>query len=804
MAVFNARKSSKYEQDLADFKKNNPELYEKLQGNLSSRQRAFVEQNNDIKLKFGEIYNGHSTKLTKQFYSDISREELNKVLEVANVHYKNKESDIRMEIRDDDFTRGEYQRFLDTGATDIPYEEIICISKARESKRDIKGELIFTTFESNLAFDERQDVSTFKINSWTSGYVKKGTAAYELECTNSLPQDGILNVIYDRLNAKGFDTPAEEILTFGIERNLNNVKEILLESSGEIFDDLKPVEKDSVSYQMYDRFSKDSSTMKKLEEAGYEMYVLSKGKKGLTSVYKDIRRESTKELKMAVSPIYAEICENVSNLPEIDDISKKLLKDYSRKFKESSENADKYPADKKLEKIFNEYEIKVSTDDFKDYIEEKLDTKFPEGYSLDSSHINFLPQFSDKHGIRMEVIEFKEDIYSKYEDRVDFIRNNNLKSLKPRENILMIHPDDKGKALELLDKVISENFDKPRSIDFSDYAIIDVQLEKYKDVIEVQKNLEHTVKQGIEYASIFNEKKNINQRTLEKMETTPFKEHFNRVEFDNDVEFESFSTKGSGKAVMDSLEKSVSDIEPILKKAKCEDVDLRFRKLGNIQKKSNKGVVSGVYIPAHNCIAVDINKDTAYRSLIHEIGHRIDFAMTDTILSNTRKFQTEVGDVYKQAYNKIANDGKHEMMKNEKIKRYLLSGTEIFARSYEFALNECGIASDFTKNDEDIRNEKNGYIFHLMDDKSKEKILNYMEEVVGIEKDVAMVLENRSKRLGIDISELRPEKESEVTYNNETKEPTKEEQEISEYEEKLDDKDTKLKEVGLPFAEREY
>lgn len=405
----------------------------------------------------------------------------------------------------------------------------------------------------------------------------------------------------------------------------------------------------------------------------------------------------------------------------------------------------------------------------------------------------------------MEVIEFKEDIYSKYQDRVDFMKNNNLKSLKPRENILMIHPDDKGKALELLDKVINENFDKPRSIDFSDYAIIDVQLEKYRDVIEVQKNLEHTVKQGIEYASIFNEKKNINQRTLEKMETTPFKEHFNRVEFDNDVEFESFGTKGGGKAVMDSLEKAVSDIEPILKKAKCEEVDLRFRKLGNLQKKSNKGIVSGVYIPAHNCIAIDINKDTAYRSLIHEIGHRIDFAMTDTILSNTRKFQTEVGDVYKQAYNKIANDGKHEMMKNEKIKRYLLSGTEIFARSYEFALNERGIASDFTKDDIAIKSEGNGYIFHLMDDKSKEKILNYMEEVVGIEKDVEAVLENRSKRLGIDISELRPEKETEVEVSNpHIKEPTKEEQEISEYEEKLDSKDTKLKEVGLPFAERDY
>ena len=40
MAVFNARKSSKYEQDLADFKKNNPELYEKLQGNFKQQTES--------------------------------------------------------------------------------------------------------------------------------------------------------------------------------------------------------------------------------------------------------------------------------------------------------------------------------------------------------------------------------------------------------------------------------------------------------------------------------------------------------------------------------------------------------------------------------------------------------------------------------------------------------------------------------------------------------------------------------------------------------------------------------------------
>lgn len=803
MAVFNSRKSSKYEQDVVDFKNNNPELYEKLQGNLTGRQRAFVEQNNDINLKFGEIYNGHSTKLTKQFYSDISREELNKVFEVANVYYKNRESDIRMEIRDDDFTRGEYQRFIDKGATDIPYDEVLCISKARESKKDITGKLIFTTFESNLAFDERQDISTMNINSWDREKVGDGIS-YHLECTNSLIPDGVIDVIYNRLNAIGFDKSAEEVLKSGIERDLSTLRETLLESSGEIFDELKPVDKSSISYQIYERFSENSGKMAKLEEQGYEMYTLSKGKKGLTDVYKDICIQSSMELRMAISPVYSQMCNMLCDVPEIDDFSKKTLREYSAMFEESAKDHSKYPFIKKLHEICEEYGITFSNNDYRQEVEHYLGEKIPEGYSMDFDNRNFILSGDNVHTIRMEVIEFKEDFYSMRKDIEKFKEDNDLKTIKPRENILMIHPDDKGKALELLGKVIERKFKDPRPVDFSDYAKIDVQLEKYRDVIEVQKNLEHTVKQGLEYASIFNEKKNINQRTLEKMENTPFKEHFKKVEFDNDVEFESFNTKGSGKAVMDSLEKAVSDIKPILEKAKCNEVELKFRKLGNLQKKSNKGIVSGVYIPAHDCIAIDINKDTAYRSLIHEIGHRIDFAMTDTILSNARKFQTEVGDVYKQAYNKIANDGHHDMMKNEKIKRYLLSGTEMFARSYEFALNEKGIASDFTKDDEAIRTEKNGYIFHLMDDKSKEKILNYMEEVVGIEKDVEAVLENRSKRLGIDISELRPEKESEVTYNNETKEPKKEEQEISEYEEKLDDKDTKLKEVGLPFAEREY
>ena len=151
------------------------------------------------------------------------------------------------------------------------------------------------------------------------------------------------------------------------------------------------------------------------------------------------------------------------------------------------------------------------------------------------------------------------------------------------------------------------------------------------------------------------------------------------------------------------------------------------------------------------------------------------------MLSSTRKFSDEVGSVYKQTYNRIANDGHHEIMKLSSLKDYFTSGTEIFARSYEFALQQQGIASDFTKSDEDMKNCTAGYIFNEMTEDEKQSICNYMEEVVGISKDVEMVLENRAKRLGSDKEDKSlDEDKSKIDVQNDIKE----EKEISEKAEK--------------------
>ena len=51
------KRLAKRAKEIEKFKKDNPELYEKISGNLSSRQRVAVEKQPPLKIKFQELYN---------------------------------------------------------------------------------------------------------------------------------------------------------------------------------------------------------------------------------------------------------------------------------------------------------------------------------------------------------------------------------------------------------------------------------------------------------------------------------------------------------------------------------------------------------------------------------------------------------------------------------------------------------------------------------------------------------------------------------------------------------------------------
>jgi len=725
---------AKRAKEIEKFKKDNPELYEKISGNLSSRQRVAVEKQPPLKIKFQELYNGDTTRFEKRHYADVTKEQLSRVVEVANEAIAKKSPEnynydvYVMTDEQKDLAKELYNNFIDKGEKITP----IYVKEGHSSPF-----IYFTTLDSDYAFDTRQDDFSLshkfnKDDVANKELLKDRKRVYAI-CTNELPDTSYFRSVYDHLLRVGFDKDYEYISN-NKDIKPGNIKESLLEHTGEIFDNLKPVGASDKTFELYDKFSRERKMIKEHLDDGYEMYEVSKGDKGLSDIFKNINKASKYQLSCAVSGVYSEIFDTISKSSKLSDNDKERTSKLSEKFKAFSEGTTILDADTiyDADDIFYKYDITLSMNDFKEDIEKRLGYELPKNHhfiDFKNGNASYVTGNIISTPLELEVVEFNQDLSNgALNNAVAYMNENNAKTVKPRCNLLLIHPDSKKAA---------------------------IAAEKYKDVINVQKNLEHTVDQNLEYASIFNTKKNINVRTQEKMEKSNFNKYFNDVEFDNDVEFESFNSKKQigrmeGKAAMDDLEKSISDIAPILKKAKCEDVSLKFRKLGNLQKKNHKGIVNGVYIPAHNCIAVDINNDKAYRSLVHEVGHRIDFTLEDKMLSSTRKFSDEVGSIYKQTYNRIANDGHHEIMKLSSLKDYFTSGTEIFARSYEFALQQQGIASDFTKSDEDMKNCTAGYIFNEMTEDEKQSICNYMEEVVGISKDVEMVLENRAKRLGSD------------------------------------------------------
>lgn len=764
---------AKRTKEIEKFKKDNPELYEKISGNLSSRQRVAVEKQPPLKIKFQELYNGDTTRFEKRHYADVTKEQLSRVVDVANeITAKRRTDSYDIYVMTDeqkDLAKELYNKFIDKGSTTIPYEKItpIYIKEGNSSPF-----IYFTTLDSDYAFDTRQDD-----NSLTHKFTKDDIDNTELLkdrkriyaiCTNELPDTSYFRSAYDHLLRVGFDKDYEYISNNN-SINPENIKENLLEHTGEIFDNLKPVGASDKTFELYDKFSRERKTIREKLDDGYEIYEVSKGAKGISDIFKNLKQSSNYQLCCAVSGVYSEIFDTLSKSSKVSDNDKEIMSKLSEKFKAFSEDITVLDADTvyDADDIFYKYSITLDMNDFKEDIEKRLGYELPKNHhfiDFKNGNASYVTGNITSTPLELEVVEFHQDLSNgALNNAVSYMNENNAKTVKPRCNLLLIHPDSKKAAIAALNKHIEKKFDREyeKSVTYASYdgrgqhGKLEVILDKYKDVINVQKNLEHTVDQNLEYASIFNTKKNINVRTQEKMEKSNFNKYFNDVEFDNDVEFESFNSKKQigrmeGKAAMDDLEKSISDIAPILKKAKCEDVSLKFRKLGNLQKKNHKGIVNGVYIPAHNCIAVDINNDKAYRSLVHEVGHRIDFTLEDKMLSSTRKFSDEVGSIYKQTYNRIANDGHHEIMKLSSLKDYFTSGTEIFARSYEFALQQQGIASDFTKSDEDMKNCTAGYIFNEMTEDEKQSICDYMEEVVGISKDVEMVLENRAKRLGSD------------------------------------------------------
>ena len=240
----------------------------------------------------------------------------------------------------------------------------------------------------------------------------------------------------------------------------------------------------------------------------------------------------------------------------------------------------------------------------------------------------------------------------------------------------------------------------------TDEKIIDAILDIYQDDISIQSMRDYEKTQSGDYALSFMTKKNIKKNTMTKMESNEFLGNgFAFVEVDNDTDL----------VKLESVEKEWVEIFKLLPKVDSDNVDLRFRKLGNHK-------ATGLYYPTQNCICVDIREVS---SMIHEYGHLIDYKMYDSALSLSEEFR-DIIKAYTKEVDKLPEDNYVA-----KKRKYFTTPTEIFARGFELYMSKR-IDSSFLK-DADTYATNSAYTCFTEDTRIKlEKFFNEaLPEKVG-------------------------------------------------------------------------
>lgn len=179
-----------------------------------------------------------------------------------------------------------------------------------------------------------------------------------------------------------------------------------------------------------------------------------------------------------------------------------------------------------------------------------------------------------------------------------------------------------------------------------------------------------------EYATSYQNKKNIPVKTLEAMKKSMFNEHFGFVEFDESVDLEK----------VEEVRKEFSAVwKTYLSFVDSTNTALRFRLLGN-----HKAI--GLYYPHIKCLCVDVRNP---HSFIHEYGHLIDYEYRN--LSYKEQF-VGIREMYKLHLERVMGDNSYVSTQLNGAGKYniayYLEPTEIFARSFELYLAKCKMVSN--------------------------------------------------------------------------------------------------------------
>ncbi len=193
---------------------------------------------------------------------------------------------------------------------------------------------------------------------------------------------------------------------------------------------------------------------------------------------------------------------------------------------------------------------------------------------------------------------------------------------------------------------------------------------------EVKYHASSLRKSSSDYASTYQMKKNIPEKTILKMKNSKLLKYFTNVEYDELVDLSSINQFET---------EIVSFIEQFGIKIP-ENASFKVRRLGKLR-------AAGVFYPGYCTLAVDVNHPAAF---VHEFWHMIDYYMIDNEveftgwrLSSRQEF-SEIICKYKEIITNLINQYPEDSPiklrhfgKTKYNKDYFFENTEVFARCAE-------------------------------------------------------------------------------------------------------------------------
>lgn len=744
-------KKTKFQKEIDRYIEENPEIFNKITGNLTAKQKELVKKQVNVKVKFSDLYNGYAPKLNDMLYSTIEPDKVDKTLEILNDKYKRNNIDFRYRIDKSDWIKDVYEKSFRNNAIAVPFENLTPIVLDRKHHDGRRTFLIeFVTLNSDVKFDMRQDTSLLNTTYYDieQDYIITASLSNKIENAN-------FHIIFNAMNnLDNFDINSYEDFLKLNKHKIEPVdlKNQLLDTSRELFEKNKDFNVQDKYSRFFLNYSSNGELIgNALNDPEYSVTQLSKGNRGLTDIYKDVLEDINFKISKAIINIEIETLNQLKELEVMTEEQVSYTEKYMKTAASYFESPGQFPVPPSISDVFSKqalkgFDVNIDLNSFRDYISQEIKLPLKEDIDLNTLENPFESKMRYKMCIDMDVCEFTSKPLKDCPDIHSFMQDNGIKKLATKENVLVVKNSDKDIFIKALNDLIEDTFSKEISAGNS-ISTLNKQIQEYSNVMKVQVDLEHTVTQDVQYASIFNDKKNINKQTLEKMENSPFKEFFKSVEYDNDVNFSSFKRNSDIEMAlnMDELENTIKDLKPVFDRLNLKDVNLKFRKLGNLQKSNNKDVVQGVYIPKHKCIAIDINKSDAYNSLMHEIGHHLDYNFKDNRLLSTSMDFSKVLNVYNRTYDNLVQ--KEPVLGTATIENYLKLPTEVFARSFEFYLEEIGLTTEFNKNGTEINNLASGYIFNEMDKAQKDVVIDFMDKEFNLKDAVLEATKNRVDRI---------------------------------------------------------